>query len=337
LEFSSVSNRVGGFIRGPAAFTGFTVGVSIPCIGCKYDLRGLQYEARCPECGKLASTTLDKVMDGYSHREVARQHAYGLRLATGSWMVYLCLPLTCLSSIFAALVLTAAPIWRLMALRELNRSKDAIQGQYHVPVPMLATCAVVTAFFTIALGITMFTGPNLLWMMLAMVFFISTACEGAAWMHWTSTQARALELPFVGTLARIVNIVWILVPIIGITQLVAAPLVVGTNLVGWFLLPLIGYGVFCGLLTAGVCNTFAEIIRQVGILQAQEEMEEPLLVEALPGSQVRASRPPVQEEPLEVAEATDEEIRFGKDGIAEISEDPPKPRTDGPGNPTGIY
>ncbi|MCH2135125.1 MAG: hypothetical protein MK101_00925 [Phycisphaerales bacterium] len=55
-------------VGGPVDLSGRTIGVSMPCPGCRYDLRGVPATSHCPECGLDITQVLASAVDPTVHR-----------------------------------------------------------------------------------------------------------------------------------------------------------------------------------------------------------------------------------------------------------------------------
>src|SRR5436190_11050691 len=61
--------------------------LDVPCVGCRYDLRGLRADGRCPECGMEIAQSL-WVCRRWQHRRAHRQEL--LSAADPKWLRQLC-------------------------------------------------------------------------------------------------------------------------------------------------------------------------------------------------------------------------------------------------------
>ncbi|MGE4606881.1 MAG: hypothetical protein AAEJ52_09085 [Myxococcota bacterium] len=327
----------GGIFQRGAGFTGYTIGRSFPCRGCRYDLRGLTLDTRCPECGKPVADTFDPWIKGEeadTDMAVLRQ---GLRLATASWMIYLALELACLSPIVALALMLLGPIMRLFAIRSFATSNDALSGEWPISLPILGAMALGSLILTVVFIITLIAAPGMTSSIVSILFFIAIAAEGFIWITALAKYASQLQFPLIGPVARIARWCWLLLPAAGVLLFLANSVFSSNGLIQMIGQIVLVFGIaICALLSAGVTTTFSDIARQFAMMRDDEGTEDPFLV-ALQGSSPAGTGIP-DDTPLGVAESSGEKIRI-KESTIEFREQKDKPRDDrhDPNNPTGVY
>jgi hypothetical protein len=327
---------VSGIFQRGRLLTGFQIGRSTPCGGCRYDLRGLSYDGRCPECGKPVPDTLDPLILGHSFDSGVAELRQGLRLGTTSWMVYLSIAVACLSPVFALVLILVGPIMRLFAIRTFAGTKEALPGDWPIPLSLLCAMAVGSLITTGVLLAALVSGPGMTSATVAILFLVTISAEGYIWMSAMAKYANQLEFPLIGPIAKIARWCWLLLPTTVLILVVVAYLISNTYtpmLTLFFFVPCM---VICVLVTAGVTQTFSDIILQFAIVRNEEGADEPILVDIRGHGADRVETP--NSPPLEVAESSGEEIRVSESRV-EHPKPKGKPRDDSndPNNPTGVY
>ena len=330
-------SRTGIFQR-ERAFAGYQIGRSIPCQNCAYDLRGLSYGHQCPECGKPAAITLEKILEAEGTESRVADFRQGLRMSIGSWMVYAALLIACLSPVVALLLCMIGPFMRLSALPLFSKTRDALPEDFSLQLQLIMFMAggtlVTTLFYVIALILL----PGTPAILFGILFIFALSVEGFTWLTQLSELSHRLEFPLVGPVARFARWAWISVALVASYLLLSYIIFKSEIAFDLGQLVVVLGVVTCALVTAGVTVTVSDIVRQLAITGELETIGDPILIPV--GTQPRVSQPTETDStPVDVASSAGEKIQVNPETIAmrKPKQDRRDNNSDGPNNPTGVY
>jgi len=302
-----------------------TVGESLPCARCSYDLRGLARAGRCPECGEPVRAALRALHPAGGGQTPTYEFARALRFNGFSWystaVIFLPCPCSMLAWGFSGasgywllgpqiVLLMLLSIGRLLTLIPMNAVGSTIRkGLPGHPWPLVAASgfSVLAAVATLALG----PGPALL------AFGFCILAEGLIWTVFVTRTAMKLECPYANPLGKVGMGVWCVALLFGLMVSISMTTNAsqGGNGNDWgyacaFMVTWLAYVV--ASITSGLfCVGLADVLPQ--LLAPVEEDPDEL---GLPESRGREGTRPgseVETPPIELADSTDTEIRTRED------------------------
>lgn len=185
---------------------------SIPCRGCRYDLRGLSAEGRCPECGLAVLDSLENHLPEQWRALVVERFTRGLRLEGSAWWVTGLLSLGCLALPIQPRVLP--PLVLFMALCTAGRALARHQLHCHrsllgeaLPLPIWLFAAVPWTTAAIGLLLIPLTGLPITRYAL---FIVLLCADGVLWSWFLRASGRRVDCGQIETLGLIAGALWLL-------------------------------------------------------------------------------------------------------------------------------
>ena len=193
---------------------------SIPCESCRYELKGLQIEGQCPECGMPILKSVECFRpDGGGMLE---RLCHGIRLNGNSWLVTGFLSLGCFGATIGliqpmALFLAFAAAGRALSIVSLI-FKNRAAVPTGLPIGSWGNLLVILPGLEVFISLIVAVGlPSRLFqfdiigesVMLASLAGL-TAFEGLAWTGFIKRFGRELECAHTDTAVSVIQIAWLL-------------------------------------------------------------------------------------------------------------------------------
>ena len=316
------------------------LGISLGCIACGYELKGLPFHGQCPECGKSIEHSLATIPE-------ADRSAVGVRKAlkfiNAGWLTSAILLLGCFDGFVALFICLMGAGLRASGYRIIARgSRGSNFDETRRLRWQAVVCGLVALGLVTALGLTVATLVNPISAeldrasRLANLITLCLLCaEGAVWMFGVKCWARDNAYPALGPTATVALLAWSIPACLTLLLLVVGGWIADANtLRGALTLSMIVLIILCSIGNALIGNLFSDLIHQLEV-QPQEREENDLAVRLRNAQEIEKPEEPGPS--IRPADSATAEIIPQHGGITPKQESERKRESDPPRNPGGTY
>ena len=312
--------------------------ISQGCLGCGYELMGLPFHGKCPECGKPIEYSLASIPQ--SDRAAHRIRS-GLKYITAGWLALSILIPGCINLNLTLLVCLIGSAFRCTGYLKIRSGyrNSVWEGTgwpgWHALMAGLISlgllACLILGFGSVINPVS--SGLKTAFMVTTMSTLLLVCIEAMGWMYGVRSWAKHTNYPALGPASVVMLVFWML-PSFCTLLLIIFPgsLVAGeawTKACSTIMLVLITAGAVGNGL---IGNLFTDLIHQLEVVPG--EMEEDDLAVRLKNA--RHLRTDKDDRPLTTAESAREKIIPQRGGILRKRK-PRKRRHDPPRNPGGTY